>query len=190
MFLKNFFELQRLISNIVFYQSQTAPYAMETSLKAIDGTAFTSFPNTNFTNFTTSSNYQATARAIVNPFYNWSAVVGTGNATGSSSDYALDDDVTSDFIDTDTTASFTVDSDGHFVAIVTWSGTNNSGADITLKEIGVKMILGDKTDSASNTPSNSNITLRSVLIARMVLTNPVEIPDGTGGTITAKIEMF
>ena len=115
------------------------------------------------------------------PFYSspWNTAaesrlcVGTGNTAAASTDYALVDDVTSDF----TSVAYTVNSssDDGIETVFTVSGTNNTGADIVIKEIGIETRVSD----TSNNPFY-------ILTAREVLKNPYTVEAGKGFILTVK----
>lgn len=189
MFLRNLWELLRVNSQDAFYISQTTPYGTAASIKAIDGTAFTSLCNSHFANYTTGDGtYQRAARNFLNVFYEMSAQVGTGTTAPTADDYCLETDVTSSFTSAVSSVSFTTNAEGHFVITVTWSGTNATSSDIVLTEIGVVKVLGDKTNTSST--GASGMTMRTVMMARHVLATPVTVAAGQGTTITVQIELY
>lgn len=188
MFLRNLWELLRVNSQDYFYGSTTEPYGAAATIKALDGTAFTTLCNSHFTNYSTNTTYQTAVRALLNPFYGFTGRVGTGVTPADADDYQLETDVTSSFSSTSSAINYSTNSEGHFVMTLTWSGTNTSGSDITITEIGVVKQMGDRTNTSST--AGTNLTLRTVLVARHILTTPVEVAAGEGTSITIQIELY
>lgn len=188
MFLRNLWELLRVNSQETFYSSTSEPYGTAATIKAMDGTNFTTLCNSHFTNYTSNTNYQTACRALLNPFYGLTARVGTGTTSADPNDYCLETDVTSSFSATSTAVSYSTNEAGHFVITILWTGTNNTASDIVITEFGATKIMGDKTNTSSS--AGTNLSLRTVLVARHILTTPVTVHAGEGTTITVQIELY
>ena len=126
--------------------------------------------------------------ASLRPFAQWTALVGTGTTDPTVDDYALEVDVTSSFSTTTTSVNFTVDEDGHFVVTMTWAGTNTSGQDITITEIGARKPLY-KNASSSVAAGSVTTTASQCLMIRHILQTPVTVEAGSGTSITIQIRM-
>lgn len=186
MFLRNFFEVMRINSIVTCWGSNTQPGAVPTVMVATDGTAFTNLLSDNVRGASTD-----TFIRIAEPFqplHNWTLLVGTGTTAPDIDDYSLEADVTSSFTSRTQSINFTTNEEGHFVVTIEWTGTNNTGEDITITEIGARKPFTDSTKTTSI--FSSDVTDRNALMMRYILDNPVTIPASSGGTINVKIEMF
>ena len=112
--------------------------------------------------------------------YGLSVRVGSGNTVATAEDYALDDDVTS----TISNFAFSANSagtDGKTVLTITISGTNATGADITISEIGI-------TRRVITSNNNQALYDKEVMLVREVLNSPLTVEDGKGFSYTFKWE--
>lgn len=104
-------------------------------------------------------------------------VVGEGDTEPTLNDYALEDDVTASLTAYNFTYSASSEN-GMTKLVATVTGINNTGASITLREVGVvkKFYYG--------TTSTSESTYKNVLILRHILDEPKEIANGEGFSLS------
>ena len=125
----------------------------------------------NITNSSSSNRYD-----ISNERYNgFILFAGTGNTPAAASDYKLDNAVILDSL----SASCTHNEDGR--TIVTRTFQNNTGENVTIKEIGLYVF--------KSVSSQNNYTSRAVMIGRKVLNTPVTLAEGECYTFTYVIDM-
>lgn len=104
-------------------------------------------------------------------------VVGQGDTEPTLNDYALEDDETANF--TNYTVALSTSSNGGSISTVaTVTGINNTGASITIREVGVVKKFYYGTTSIADT------TYKNVLLLRHVLDEPKEIANGEGFSLT------
>lgn len=189
MFLRNFLELLRFSAMWVNSNNNNTTQCMPTTMKDMSGTDLQYLVGTNLNNsyFSYNQNLSAFVTAA-RPFAQWTALVGTGTTNPTVDDYALEADITSSFANVSTSTNFTIDGDGHFVVTMTWAGTNTSGQDITITEIGARKPLY-KNASATVAAGSVTTTASQCLMIRHILQTPVTISAGNGGTITIQIRM-
>lgn len=108
---------------------------------------------------------------------NISAVVGKGSGTISAEDYALFDDCTSSFSNFSVANAAGASTEG-FSQVVTISGQNNSGEDITITEVGIV-----KTYERRETYPEGGGT---VMFAKIQLDSPVLVPNNGTFQITVQ----
>ena len=99
--------------------------------------------------------------------------VGTGNTDPTKNDYCLATDVTSSFSNASTTINIQQVTGDKLLTRLTFNGTNSSGSDITIKEVGI--IKNYYVNSSSTT---------DVLFTREVLAEPMVVTNGGGIVIT------
>ena len=116
--------------------------------------------------------------------------VGTGTTEVDEEDYCLDTDVTSSFSQIALSVQPSVSADGHQVVTISWTGTNTTSNNITIKEIGLVKSLPMFISNTIATSQLDSVSYENILIARHILEEPVTINAGDSGTITVKIEMF
>ena len=194
MYLHNFAEYQRALStaNALSAASGTSTNNALTTLRNLTDSntkKYLTGLNSTFS-FSSLSGWPAIANAAFCMYSGISARVGAGTTTVDESDYCLDDDVTSSFTSITFNKNIGVSDDGHFILLVTWSGTNATENDITITEFGIVKDLYMFENAQIATSNYSNAELDHFLIARMLLTNPVTIHAGDTETITVKVEMF
>lgn len=126
---------------------------------------------TNYNHNTSSYYANATAGSYVD--------VGFGNTPPTSDDYKLEDSNACD------TPTLTFISNGYpsintypYVRNVTTTYANNSGSDVTIKEIG----LVSKSGTANSKQNN-------MLITRTVLDTPIVVPNGSQIAVTVSLEI-
>ena len=103
---------------------------------------------------------------------NMSIRLGKGTGDISADDYALFEDCTSDISSLLFSSSFNSTENGYSqVMIVT--GTNNSGSELTITEAGICKTFQRFIDSNSDRPQSN-----PVLLAKMLLENPITVPAG------------
>ena len=100
--------------------------------------------------------------------------VGTGTTEPTIDDYGLANDVTSSFTGMTVSVSSVVSEGAKVVYLA--SGTNNTGSDITIKEVG---IAKDVKKGESGSP-----TVSTVLLTRDVLASPITVEAGQGFAFT------
>lgn len=194
MFLRNFWELWRTATllNPAANVDSNNLVATQTSMKAIDGTALGYVGAGGYSRYTTSGSYGGTGRPVGesywHPFGNWTAVVGTGTSNPDASDYALESDTTSSFTGVTSSVNISVSESGRFVITLTWSGTNTSGSDITISEIGAKKLIYYSASSTIN--CTSTVSSKECLMIRHLLTTPITVSAGAGTNITVQIELY
>lgn len=127
----------------------------------------------NFTSNPTTANYYSTSG------YGWYVNVGFGDTAEDKDDYklAVDNIVDSNLALTFVSSSINYKSNA-FRSVVT-NYVNNSGSDLTVKEIG---LIGKSYTTA-------NETRRNVMIARKVLDTPVVVPAGASVSLTYSLEL-
>ena len=99
--------------------------------------------------------------------------VGTGDTDPTKNDYCLATDVTSSFSNTSTTVNIQQVTGDKLLTRLTFNGTNSSGSNITIKEVGI----------IKNYYVNSSSTI-DVLFTREVLAEPMVVTNGGGIVIT------
>lgn len=99
-------------------------------------------------------------------------VIGTGNTTPEFTDYALTTDVTSSFSNLSSSTSNGADG-ASLKTIITFTGTNTSGSDITLTEYGITKVV----------PSGTNGNTTPVLWMHELFLEPIVVPAGSSVTI-------
>lgn len=97
---------------------------------------------------------------------NMDIVLGTGETAATTADYALDNDITSDLGLSVSVAGNAADDGLHVVFTI--GGTNGTGAEITIKEIGI--VKGFYTSTGTTTTAS--------LINRTVLDEPITLAAG------------
>lgn len=189
MFLRNFLELLRFSTVWTNTSNNYTAQCMPTTIKDISGNNLQYLVGTNFNpayfSYTQALNAFVTA---ARPFLQWTALVGTGTTEPTADDYVLESDVTSSFANVSTSVNYTTDEDGHFVATMTWAGTNTSGQDITITEIGARKPLY-KSSTATVGVSDVTTTASQCLMIRHILQTPVTVEAGSGTSITIQIRM-
>ena len=105
------------------------------------------------------------------------ALLGTGTTTPEASDYCLDNDITNNIANLSVTSNTGADEDG-LKTIVTISGTNLTGNEITISEIGITKTIYYFDQQWTNVSSSKS------LMARELLNNPITVPNGQGFTLT------
>ena len=100
------------------------------------------------------------------------AVVGSGTTTPTAADTDLSDRITT-LSDVVATVNKTFDADG-LKRIVTITGTNNTGAAVSISEVGLTMGIFD---------ANGNLT-NTCLVTHDLLDAALTVPDGQGFSIT------
>lgn len=106
-----------------------------------------------------------------------SALVGSGTTAAQIDDYALADDITESISNLAVSSNTGADEEG-LKTTITVTGTNLTGADITISEIGIAKPIYYFDQQWSEVKSKLS------LFAREVLKNPVSVPDGQGFSIT------
>ena len=194
MFLRNFWELWRTATqlNVAATSDSNNLVATQTSMKALDGTSLEYVGAGGYSRYTTSGTYGGTGRpvgvAYWHPFGDWTALVGTGTSNPDASDYSLETDCTSSFTGVSTSVNISVNENGRFIVTLTWSGTNMSGSDITISEIGAKKLIYYSASSTIN--CTATVPSKGCLMIRHLLTTPITVAAGSGTTITVQIELY
>ena len=102
--------------------------------------------------------------------------VGTGNRAESAADYTLENQIVG--ITGSTTAETVFDTtNSAYIRRHTITLTNNSGSDVTVKEVGLFRGFFSATSKGGD-PSSANNAKVCVMVDRSVLANPVVIPNG------------
>lgn len=107
--------------------------------------------------------------------------VGTGDTAVTADDYNLDNDVTTSLSSVTNSQTISTDENGKLVITYIFSGVNNSGNALTIKEVG---IYKSGIWGATNDTGNKN----SCFFARKLLDTPIEVPNGTTLTLTFQWE--
>ena len=198
MVLNNFWEWFRIVCKNTFYNNDGTNncYGARTSMKAIDWTSEGTqlpylFGYNNYPSFISSSANQSYIEQGLRPTNIVSMRVGTGETAVDAYDYKLDTDVTSSFSNIGFSCNPAVSADGKVTFTVVWNGTNASGSDITIKEIGLihQFALGALNAYSYNSLRN-NAPLRNVMIARHILETPVTIAAGDTGSVNVNLTLF
>ena len=103
-------------------------------------------------------------------------IVGTGNNPASVSDVDLQTDVTSSLSSVEQTATTGADNNS-LKTVYTISATNDTGAEITIKEVGIE-----------TTVYNSSNQTFKILTARQLLQNPITVAAGAGFVLTVSAD--
>ena len=194
MFLRNYCEWQRAVGISSAYTNESGSTASNvyTSLQNLAGNLTNHYlvgVNGGYSMFS----YQPWGDAInrISIFkHSLSVRVGTGTTEVDEEDYCLDTDVTSSFSQIALSVQPSVSADGHQVVTISWTGTNTTSNNITIKEIGLVKSLPMFISNTIATSQLDSVSYENILIARHILEEPVTINAGDSGTITVKIEMF
>lgn len=135
------------------------------------------------------TSYQNVITNLIRPYIYNEMRVGTGTTPVDINDYKLEADCTSSF--TTITFNQSVQSvSGHMQLVVMWSGTNSSGNDITITEIGIAKDLYLASSEWYNYSSlTSSPNPFRTLMVRHILTEPVTIEAGNSGSIIISIDL-
>lgn len=182
MFTRNLWEIFRINSITQLYNGGTP--GSSCAIKAVDGTDLGFIYNGQRSS--AAGDGGTAMRAVGNILYGMGARVGTGSSEPTADDYSLETEVTSSFTSTSTSVTFTTNENGHFVIDVTWTGTNTSGSDLTITELGLVKSFGKLDSASATTPSSFAL----VLLARHLLGTPVTVPAGQGTAIHVQIELY
>lgn len=105
-------------------------------------------------------------------------IVGSGNTTATENDYCLENQITG--LTATNSNSIYYDADNYrFIQRVEFTISNNTGNDVTIKEIG--RVCSCNTSSTRGNTTSSNA--KCFLIDRTVLDAPVEIPNGESSVV-------
>jgi hypothetical protein len=102
-------------------------------------------------------------------------VVGSGDTVENEDDYALANDITSEISNVSNSHTVTFEN-GKLKTTFLFAGSNNTGADLTIKEVGII-----KSFHYSN--SGGEAAVGSTLFARKLFSEPLTIPTGTSFTV-------
>ena len=107
-----------------------------------------------------------------------SVLVGSGDDTPAADDYALETDITSSISSFSVVKTYTIaeSGNGYDIAFLV-SGTNGTGATITISEVGLMKTISSTWNSADDT---------DLLLARFLLTDPIVVADGAGFSFAFK----
>ena len=150
------------------FTQQNAPTASSSyattdiGLKDLSGNA-AGFPNQ-----VNGSNTSAIAPNWI-ALYNASAKVGTGTAQPAADDYDIDIDATDDFTNYTVTINSNANN-GELTTVVTISGINTSGSDVTISEVLIYRELYNP--QLSQQPK--------IAIVHEKLSSPITVPNGSG----------
>lgn len=101
-------------------------------------------------------------------------VVGTGTSDPDITDYALSTDITSSLINTSVSSSTGIDGAG-IKTVLSFTGTNNTGSDITITEYGITKAV-----------NIGNSVTTPVLITHELLSNPLVVPTGSSFVLSVE----
>lgn len=121
--------------------------------------------------------YESTTSSVN---YNPGVWFGRGASPASLADYMLEDPITSGLSIVNGSATVIYVEDGKYVASATYTVTNNTDEEVTIKEMGVFCQQIRKA-------SSSKFYIYNVLMERTVLDTPVVIAPGAAKVITYKI---
>ena len=176
MILNNYWNIKGFIATHAIVYGQVTPGGDDIGLKDLSGQTATFFYKIG--SYYTYVNAQMIADASKNftTFNEASVRVGTGTTTATAADYCLETDVTSSI----SNFQYSINSagtDGAVTLTITISGTNATGSDIDLSEIGIVR---------SVITSNNYATLysSSVMLVREVLDEPITVESGKGFSFT------
>lgn len=135
------------------------------------------------------TNYQNVITTLIRPYVYSEMKVGTGTTPASISDWKLESDCTSSFTAIGFNQSVQEVS-GHMQLVLVWNGTNSSGNDITITEIGLAKDLYLANSEWYNYSSliSSPNPFRTLMV-RHILTEPVTIEAGNTGSIILTIDL-
>lgn len=191
MFLVNYWKLLGVIlskgnDQIVRYnQNWVKYYSASDVIKNTSGTdvsnIITDMTNSNGTNYGTATVYIAYNKKLLSY---WSFVCGDDDTEVSGREYSLGNDITSTFSNIQMTQNVYADEYG-LHTLLTITGINNTGSNVTIREIGFTKPIYYVTDtsSSSNTAYSTN-----VLLFRKVLDNPVVVANN-GGVFNINVEI-
>ena len=103
--------------------------------------------------------------------------IGIGNNTYTGDEYCLANDVTSSFSDLQFTAGFSYSS--NFTRLYTITGTNTSGNDMSITEIGIKKVIYDGS-------SYQSTASKTIMLAIVQLDTPITVLNGETFTIAVE----
>lgn len=108
---------------------------------------------------------------------------GSDGTTATENDYKLGSQITGISVPTTPTVETVFDDVNHlYIARLDYAVSNNTGSDITIREIGVFSRF-NSTTTRGNAASSSASTRYSIMMDRTVLDSPVTIPNGTAATV-------
>lgn len=110
------------------------------------------------------------------PRKNTTVRVGTGDTAVTADDYDLANDVTNALSNVTNSQNLVVNDEGKLITTYLFSATNNTGNELTIKEVGIHKanIWGG---------SNGSEPKNSCFLARKILDNPITVPNGTSFTV-------
>lgn len=107
-------------------------------------------------------------------------IFGSGNSEESESSYMLDNLITGITAETPTIATVYDDAHGKYIARLDYAISNDTGADITIKEVGILVRFNTASTLGGTTSTSAKA---SFLIDRTLLAAPVTIASGGAGVV-------
>ena len=108
---------------------------------------------------------------------------GSSNTAATENDYTLGSQVTGITVSTTPSVETVFDSVNYrYIAKLDYVVQNNTGSDVTIKEIGFFIRFLSAT-TRGGTPSSTSANRTSIMMDRTVLDSPVTIPSGTAGVV-------
>lgn len=192
MFVKNFFELLKFSASLTLLAgSDRNLSAYPTSAKSLTNTSvqYLFGGKINSANFSYLS--QNVMWAAINsnyaPFKDWSVIVGSSDVAPTANDIALGNDITSSFSSVSSGVTISTNDDGELVVSIIWGGSNHSGADLTINEIGITKTLYGVNTATPWAATSLTATQYVCLMAHEKLTTPVVVADGSDVTLAIQI---
>ena len=191
MFLVNYWKLLGVILSkgndqiVRYYQNYTKYYGANVVVKNTSGTdvtnVITDMTNSNSNNYGQYTVYIAYNKKLLS---SWNFVCGDDDTEVSGREYSLGNDITSTFSNIQMTQNVYADEYG-LHTLLTITGINNTGSNVTIKEIGFTKPIYYVTDTSSysNTAYNTPI-----LLFRKVLDEPVVVANN-GGAFNINVEI-
>ena len=190
MLLKNFWRVFRIVNtNTLLVQNSTNPApGIVSGYKDISGnTASCKYAYGVRFNAWSYTQYGA-SNALASILSGCSSVVGSSDTEVSPDDYCLANDITSSFANVQNTVTWS-DVGDDFNMIISFTGTNSTDSDITIREVGIKKSVCASANATLDQGSFNNVST-VLLIGRMVLDTPVVVHAGDTANINVKLKMM
>ena len=170
MVLDNYWQLKYVSSQYHIWQAGVANYYVDTSIKTLTGDTISRI-QCSFSGYISGMDTTLKMYALRN---NLRVRLGTGSTEPTSSDYALENDVTASIGSLNVTTS--VNGDNGLVTNIVISGVNTTDSEIVIMELGIYI----------NSAFVASGTLYDVLLVRELFQQPLAVPAGKGFTLVVK----
>lgn len=108
--------------------------------------------------------------------------VGSGDTPPTENDYTLENQITGLTASVGTNTTVYDAENNTYIGRVDYTISNNTGNTVVIKEIG-RFVRPQAASAIGSATSSANTARRSVMVDRIVLSNPVTIPNGSVGVV-------